>query len=264
MYSLVIVDDEPVLREGLARHFPWETYGFTVQEVFSGPRRALAFFEKESADVLLTDIRMPAMSGLDLIRRIKALPGNKTVMCLLSAYRDFSYAREGMALGVQYYLVKPAGFEEIGDTFQQIRQALDARSPDCLAVSDKEMPEPENAVVRRACAIMAAKTASCSLQNIAAELNLDVSYLSRLFKKETGEHFRDRLCRIKMEQAAAMLKSAVNYTNRDIGEALGYHDTQNFCRSFARYYGVTPGKFRRRDSSRNAGGQKAGERPAST
>jgi YesN/AraC family two-component response regulator len=245
MYSLVIVDDEPVVRDGLARHFPWETYGFTVREVFSGPQKALAFFERENADVLLTDIRMPAMSGLDLIRRVKALPDNKTIMCLLSAYRDFSFAQEGMALGVRYYLVKPTSFEEIGGAFQQIKEDLDAR-PVFRAVSVNGLPEPENAIIRRVHAIMMTKTAACSLQSIAAELGLDASYLSRLFKKETGEKFRDRLLRVKMEQAAAMLRSQVNYTNKDIGEAIGYQDTQNFCRSFRGFYGVTPGKFRRR------------------
>lgn len=241
MYSLVIVDDEPVLRDGLARYFPWETYGFKVRAVFDCPRKTLSFFSKDTADVLLTDIRMPRMSGLDLIRRVKTLPRNKTVMCLLSAYRDFAYAQEGMSLGVKYYLVKPTSFEEIGLTFQKIKEELDERSP----VISPAVPAAENNIIKQVYAIMMAKTAACSLMGIAAELGLDPSYLSRLFKKETGAGFRDRLRQIKMEQAAEMLKSPVNYKNRDIGAALGYQDTQNFCRTFHKYYGMTPGKFRR-------------------
>jgi YesN/AraC family two-component response regulator len=181
------------------------------------------------------------MSGLDLIRQIKALPGNRTVMCLISAYRDFAYAREGMSLGVKHYLVKPTSFEEIGAAFQKIREELDGRSP----VISPALPAAENNVIKQVYAIMTAKTAACSLMSVAAELGLDASYLSRLFKKETGVGFRDRLRQIKMEQAAEMLKSPVNYKNQDIGAALGYRDTQNFCRTFRKYYGLTPGKFRR-------------------
>ncbi|MDR3167817.1 MAG: response regulator [Treponema sp.] len=241
MYSLIIVDDEPVLRDGLAQYFPWETYGFKVKAVFDCPQKTLSFFSGDTADVLLTDIRMPRMSGLDLIRRIQALPQNKTVMCLLSAYRDFAYAQEGMSLGIKYYLVKPTSFEEIGETFQKIKEELDVRNP----VISPVLPVPENNVIKQAYTIMITKTATCSLMNIAAELGLDVSYLSRLFKKETVVGFRDLLRQIKMEQAAEMLKSPVNYKNRDIGTALGYQDTQNFCRAFHKYYGMTPGKFRR-------------------
>jgi YesN/AraC family two-component response regulator len=239
MYSLVIVDDEPVLRDGLALHFPWEKFNFKVKEVFDNPRKALAFFSKDTADVLLTDIRMPLMSGLELIRHIKEHPRNKTIMCLLSAWRDFSYAQEGMALGIKYYLVKPTSFEEIGGTFRKIKQELDEQIPAAEA-----LPETENTIVKQAFAIMMTQTAACSLFSIADELGLDASYLSRLFKKETGEKFRDRLRRIKMEQAAAMLQSQVNYTNRDISVALGYQDSQNFCRTFQKFFNMTPGTYR--------------------
>jgi YesN/AraC family two-component response regulator len=242
MYSLVIVDDEAVLRDGLAQHFPWEKYGFSVKGVFSCPKQALTFFSKDSADVLLTDIRMPFMSGLDLIRRLKEDPHNKTAMCLLSAYRDFAYAQEGMALGVKYYLVKPTSFEEIAETFQKIKAELDIQLPSAVNV-----PEMKNGIIKQAYAIMAVKTSACTLFSIADELGLDPSYLSRLFKKETGENFRDKLLRIKMDTAAEMLKSSVNYKNREISAALGYQDTQNFCRTFQNYFGLSPGKFWRQD-----------------
>lgn len=239
MYSLTIVDDEPVLRNGLAEHFPWEKIGFKVKSVFASPQKALGFFNQDTCDVLLTDIRMPYMSGIELIRRIKENPRNRTIMCLLSAYRDFSYAQEAMTLGVKYYLVKPTSFEDIDEVFQKIKQELNEQLP----VADI-IPETDNHIIRQVYAIMRAKTAACSLFSIAAELGMDSSYLSRLFKKETGEKFRDSLLRIKMKQATEMLLSPVKYKNRDISEALGYQDVQNFCRTFQKFYGINPGKFR--------------------
>ena len=143
--------------------------------------------------------------------------------------------------GGKYYLVKPAGFEEIGETFRKIKAELDSRVP-----GGEKIPETENDIIRRVFAIMKTRTASCSLFSIAEDLELDASYLSRLFKRETGEKFRDWLRKIKMEQAAAMLRSQVNYTNRDISEVLGYQDAQNFCRVFQKHFGMSPGQFRRK------------------
>jgi YesN/AraC family two-component response regulator len=243
MYTLVIVDDEPVVRDGLALHFPWEKFGFKVKEVFTGAQKALAFFETDTTDALLTDIRMPFMSGLDLIRRIKENPQRRTIMCLLSAYRDFSYAQEGMALGVKYYLVKPTSFEEIGETFQKIRRELEDRFPP-VKISPGVQPDTANAVVKRMYSIMLTKTSACSLDGIGREIGMDVSYISRLFKKETGKNFRDELQTIKMEQAVKMLESTGSYTNQEISDTLGYQDTQNFCRVFKKHYGMSPGKFR--------------------
>jgi two-component system, response regulator YesN len=237
----MIVDDEPVVREGLAQHFPWEKSGFEVAEVHSSPQKALAFFERGTVDALLTDIRMPFMSGLELIRRVKELPGNRTVTCLISAYRDFEYAQEGMALGVKYYLVKPTSFEQIAEVFGKIRCELDGGVPAVGSAAGTG-----NAAIDRACAIVAARTATCSLHGIADELGLDPAYLSRLFKRELGVNFRDYLRRARMEQAAQMLMSPLNYKSKDISEALGYLDAQNFCRAFRDYYGVNLGEYRRR------------------
>jgi YesN/AraC family two-component response regulator len=183
------------------------------------------------------------MSGLDLIRRIKENPLNRTIMCLLSAYRDFSYAREGMTLVVKYYLVKPTSFEEIGETFQKIRKELEDRSLSA-EIPRHDHPDTENAAVKRIYSIMLNKTSTCSLDSISGEIGMAVSYISRLFKKETGKNFRDELQTIKMERAAKMLESPAGYTNREISDSLGYQDAQNFCRVFKKRYGMSPGKFR--------------------
>ena len=240
MYSLVIVDDELVVRDGLAYHFPWEKHGFKVKAVFACPKQALTFLTKNTTDVLLTDIRMPFMSGLDLIRQVKNL-NKKVIMCLISAYREFSYAQEGMTLGVKYFLVKPTSFDEITEVFKKIKTELDNLFPESSII-----PETDNDKIKKTYSIMIHKTAACSLFSIASELNLDESYLSRLFKKETGKKFRDELQRIKMDKAAEMLINPIGYKIRDISIALGYQDMQNFCRTFKKYFGTSPGNFKSR------------------
>lgn len=242
MYSLAIIDDEIELREGLAYHFPWETIGFRVEGVYASATDALVSLEGKSVDVVLTDIRMPFVSGLDLVRSLKERGGggSETIFCLLSAYRDFEYAREGIELGVFHYLVKPTSFQDIREVFGRIKDILDRR-PRPGAV---EQPS-SNRLVKEGVERMAREIGSCSLRSISLELGISSSYLSRLFREETGENFNAFLQRMKMEKAAELLLGGASTRNKEICGLLGYRDTQSFSRRFKSYYGLTPSEYRK-------------------
>lgn len=241
MYTLVIVDDETELLEGLTHYFPWESIGFSVSGSFTDARSALAFCKDHHPDVLLTDIRMPFMSGLQLIKELKQFP-SPPQFCIMSAYDDFSYAKEAIGYGVLEYLVKPSSFEEIKQTFEKIRHVLDGSTP---AMAPSSSFVPSNPLVTKTLAIIEKKLSSCTLQNIASELGVTTSYLSRLFKEETTQNFQEYLLTHKMEVAKQMLTSKVGYKNKEIAEALGYQDTQNFCRTFRKYWGTSPQQLKK-------------------
>ncbi len=240
MYGLVIVDDERELLEGLSAYFPWESIGFSVLGAFGDARSALAFCRDHEADVVLTDIRMPFMSGLDLIRELTLL-GDPPLFCIMSAHSDFDYAKQAIQYGVQDYLVKPAGFEDIKAAFGKIRALLDGSS---VAVPVAPATEARNPLVSQTFILVEKRLSSCTLQNIAGELGVSASYLSRLFKEETGQKFQEYLLAQKMAAAKRMLGGKVGYKNREIALALGYQDTQNFCRTFRNFWGKSPQRFR--------------------
>jgi len=240
MYSLVIIDDEQEQLNGLATFFPWEKNGFSVTRTFTDGRTALAYLENHQTDVVFTDIRMPFISGLDVIKTLSG-KAHTPLFCIMSAYDEFGYAQEAMRYGVQDYLVKPASFDEITSAFAKIRAVLDERQ----VIVPTQHPHQENPLVNQAIAIMEKRTATASLQDVADELGLNISYLSRLFKEKTGKNFQAFLLELKMSQAEMMLKGDVPYTNTDIAKALGYQDTQNFCRTFKRIHGVSPQSFRK-------------------
>lgn len=240
MYSLVIVDDERELLEGLSQFFPWESIGFSVVGTFGDGRAAISFCRKRDVDVVLTDIRMPFMGGLELIKEMSLFP-RPPLFCVMSAYSEFDYARQAIQLGVQDYLVKPAGFAEIKATFEKIRAVLDGTA---IPAPSASVSEAENPLIAQTYAIVEKRLSTCTLQNIAGELEVSASYLSRLFKDETGKKFHEYLLTQKMEAAKRMLSRKVEYKNREIARALGYQDTQNFCRCFRNYWGKSPQKFR--------------------
>jgi YesN/AraC family two-component response regulator len=246
MYSLVIIDDEIELLEGLSHYFPWEKLGFVVAKSFCDGRSALAYCKEHPVDVVLTDIRMPFMSGLDLIGELRKAT-QVPLFCIMSAYNDFDYARQAINFGVQDYLLKPSTFEEIEQTFLKIRNVLDGNTLE--AVPDPQKKEG-NHLINQAVAIIGKRTSTCSLQNIAEDLGINISYLSRLFKEEIGQNFQEYLVAVKMKQACLMLTGKVEYRNKEIAVALGYQDTQNFCRTFRKHFGTSPQQYRQEHSLR--------------
>lgn len=112
MYSLLIVDDEPHIRRGLSQLIPWQTIGITqVQAAASGPE-ALALIRQSPPQVLITDINMLEMNGLELIRAVnEEYPGIKVIV--LTGYDDFEYARTCLRMQVEDFLLKPVDEEQL-------------------------------------------------------------------------------------------------------------------------------------------------------
>jgi two-component system response regulator YesN len=124
MYSLIVVDDEPAIRNGLVERVNWEELGFEVVGSFEDGEDALQYLRAHPVDVVLTDIRMAVLSGLELAGEVVAqeLP---TRIVLLSGYREFEYAREAMSHGIRHYLLKPTDVNEVQRVFGELKSELD-------------------------------------------------------------------------------------------------------------------------------------------
>ena len=125
MYKLFIADDEAIIREGLRCLLDWETLGFTIAGEAANGDAALQFLLSETPDLVLLDIRMPGMSGLDVVR-IAREHGYDGKVVILSGYSDFNYARTAIRYGVLSYLTKPIDEDELLEIVTQIRHQLDS------------------------------------------------------------------------------------------------------------------------------------------
>jgi two-component system response regulator YesN len=125
MYDVLIVDDEPVARESLRYLIEWEEHGFAIRAEAANGQQALELLRERHFALVLTDIRMPTMNGLDLIARMKGVADCPVV--ILSGYDDFEYARQGLKLGAKEYLLKPVDEDELIATLRRTAEELEER-----------------------------------------------------------------------------------------------------------------------------------------
>lgn len=121
--NLMIIDDEPLVRQGLQSLIDWNSYGFTVLTEAGNGEEGLEKVLRLLPDIVLLDIRMPGLSGVELMRRARE-EGFRGRFILLTGYADFEYAREGIKYGATDYLLKPVDEEELLQAVLKAEQSL--------------------------------------------------------------------------------------------------------------------------------------------
>lgn len=119
MLKLIIADDERAIRESISRLIDWESLGLLLVGQCKNGLEALDMVLDESPDIVLTDIKMPGLSGVELVERISQT-GMNTQFILLSGYADFAYAQQAMRFGVRHYLLKPCSEQQLVETLTQV------------------------------------------------------------------------------------------------------------------------------------------------
>ena len=123
-YRVLLADDEEEIREGIRRKIDWGKLGFTLVGSAENGMEALELAEQLHPDVVLTDIKMPYMDGLELCRQLKQfLPASKIVV--FSGFDDFEYARQAIGMNVSEYILKPINAPELSQVLSRLREQLD-------------------------------------------------------------------------------------------------------------------------------------------
>ena len=126
LYTVVVADDEDELREAVCTMIPWQDHGFCLVGSASNGLDALQLVEKHGPDLLLTDIRMPFISGIELARQVREVRP-ATNIAFLSGYDDFQYAKQAIQYNIISYMLKPLTMEGLGAELRNIRQKIDAQ-----------------------------------------------------------------------------------------------------------------------------------------
>jgi len=124
MYKVLVVDDEPTIREGLRTLVDWEALGYRVVDTGVNGRDALLKYERHRPDLIIIDIKMPGIGGLEAIERLRSRDKHLH-MLILSGYAEFDYARRAMAHRIDGYMLKPVDEDELIDYLRRLKLTLD-------------------------------------------------------------------------------------------------------------------------------------------
>jgi two-component system response regulator YesN len=142
MFRVLIVDDEPSIREGLKTIISWNDLGFKIAGVAANGKEALARHQELAPDLMLVDIRMPGMDGLELIEQIRKVDAN-TYFLILTGYADFQYAKKAIQHKVEGYILKPVDEEEIVSYIEKVRSNLDQKADTKLRKMEDQLWQRE-------------------------------------------------------------------------------------------------------------------------
>jgi len=244
-YRVVVCEDEPLLLTRLKRMIEGLDCGFTVVGAAENGREALDALGETGADLLITDIRMPVMDGIELIQKLQDEQPHLTCM-LISGYGDFEYARTALRLGVCEYLLKPVSEEDLRRALLSIRERLDERRG---RIKTALAPPPEasadDVIERLGAYIRDHAFEEIHFAELIARTNYHPNYVSRLFSRRFGAPPQRYQIVLRMNEAKRLLLLLPDEPVRRIAQRVGYPDQNYFTRVFRQTTGVSPQRFRK-------------------
>lgn len=234
MYRLLVVDDEEKIAQGIANLFPWNEIGFEVV-YFSRGKMALEYIQHHPVDVVMSDIEMPDLDGIELCRQ---LMGKDIKVVFISSYQRYEFFRYAIQFQVEDYLLKPIKSGDILNCFGKIKEKLDKEH-----MVEENTPTYYEQIIGTVKTYVKENYREASLEAAAVLVNLSSSYLSRMFKDKCGYGFSDYLTKVRMKKACELLDD-FQYKAYDIAFYVGYDNPKNFSRAFKAYFGKTPTEYR--------------------
>ncbi len=265
MYRVAIIDDEPIIVEGLTRSINWKKWDCQVIATGNSGIEGIKIAEKEKPDILFSDIRMPHMNGLAMIAAIKSQYPQMEIT-ILTGFSDFEYAREAIRLGVTRFLVKPSKMDELEEAVESMVKNLKAKGimpekenePESRTEEPEgdykdgqddggEMPEETAAgsfIVNNAMKFMEENyREKLKLQDVADQVYVSQWHLSKLLNRYKGQSFSDILNNIRIDKARELLKDP-SLRIGDIADMVGFLDMAHFSRVFKKQTGISANEYR--------------------
>ncbi|PYI52112.1 response regulator [Paenibacillus flagellatus] len=254
MRSVLLVEDEEQARAYIKKVLEKLDCGFVVAGEAASGAEALPLIRADAPDLVIADIVMPEMDGVELLKAVRE-EGIDCRFVMLTCMSDFEYARQAVEYGASGYLLKlsldPAALRE---TLAKIERELLSRDrlrkldryrraiPE--KIGDEPTDHPEiNKVIRHMAEHYAEEL---SLRDMAELACMEPTYLSDLFKKKTGSTLTHYVQKLRVEAAAFYLRET-ELTVSAVGEKVGFANDSYFIKIFKRWTGLTPSDYRRGD-----------------
>lgn len=234
--DITIIDDEPKIRKGL-QHILDKQPAWNVKGVFENGAEALEYLENNTTDVIITDIKMPEMNGLEMIARLREKDMRASIL-ILSGYSNFYFAQQAIELGVSRYMLKPTNPKELIEVLEKIeKEHLSNRTAEKKnsvgnLLTEKAIEYIEKNYMQK-----------ISVKKIAEHLYVSPNYLSNLFKQHAQENISAYITDFRLEKSLEYLKHP-EYNIAEICDKVGIGNARYYSNLFKKKYGVTPSEYR--------------------
>ena len=253
MYKVMLVEDDEAIRYVYSRMKAWGIHGFQIAAEAGNGLQAIEEMNKNPVDVIFTDIRMPFMDGIALMKNLlESYP--EVLFVFTSSYDEFEYAREGLRLGAVDYIVKPMEESDLESVLVRIEEKLTARGcgKETLKLLEQIIPEKEavsdTLIIHLGQYLEVNMHHNLTIEEIADALGMNKDYLGKQIKNKTGLSFRTLYNRLKIEYAKPLIKSG-QYKVYEISELLGYSSPDYFTQLFKNEVKMTPAEYKNEKKS---------------
>ncbi len=244
-YTAVVAEDETLLLDNLIQKINRSETGF---EVIGAAQTGLQVYDLVcdlSPDLLVTDIRMPVMDGLTLIRKVRVLYPHMDIV-ITSGYSEFEYAKEAMKYNVSEYLLKPIDDQELRDVLIRLKHKYMTADESLQKIFHEELVHESPAEIAQILKEYMTRhfNEELSLNQIAHTMNYSSSYLTKLFCQQYDCTPNKYLISLRMQKAQQLLAHHEELSIRQVGEAVGYPEQGYFSRIFKKHVGLSPLEYR--------------------
>lgn len=239
-FHVCIIDDEPWIAIDAMHSIDWAHFNFKFIKHYASSSEALKEIPSMHYDLILVDVRMPVMDGLELIRRLKAA-GVQAQFAILSGYSDFEYARTALRLGVQDYFVKPLEPDELHTFLSNLTRKLHSAQPDASAM-DPQFSEILGYIDLHA-------SEKLRLEDVADTLGYSKNHICHLFQKNLSKTYVQYLTERRVENACQLLANT-QLSLSEIASRCGFSDSAYFNKVFKRETNQTPADYRKNHSGK--------------
>lgn len=248
MYKVVIIDDEPIIVEGISRLIQWEQYSCKLVATANDGLEGAQIIRKYRPNIIITDISMPDQDGLSMIAGLKSEFPDMEIS-ILTGYRKFEYAQRAIRLGVTRFLLKPSNMEELEEAITTMVNNLRERNilpetPSAKEETEHYDNEASNFIVNNALKYIEQNYPhKLTLCEVAEKTYVSQWHLSKLLNRHLGQNFSEVLNHIRIKEAQKLLRDP-SLRIGDIAERVGFMDMAHFSRVFKKNVGISANEYR--------------------
>lgn len=248
MYRVFLADDEPWVLMGLKNLIDWSASGFVICGEATDGVKAWERICALAPDLILSDIQMPGLNGVELLQKIRE-HDLKVQVVFISGYSDFKYAQAAIRYDCVNYLLKPVYEEDLLQTLELVVKRLRAGEISEPGREDKEEDAEtlyfsETRLTEEMLQYMQEHYHDLTQQQLAERFHLSQSSVSQMIKRRTGKNYTGHLLDIRIRKAQELLRTT-NDSIESIAEQVGYNDYFYFVKVFKKATGISPSVFRR-------------------